>query len=700
MADNTFSTEGVTTDKIGQYVEELITYAKTIRRSFERRWYDNSFFDDGYHYRYLQKTTNKIVDLSDRSNMYNPMRAIPKASRQIRGVANLLVSSDPTPIVFPERVLKSRFEGRNDVYQDALKIAKDAARKRSFWLESEFKHQELTEKLAFMIILAAKYGVSWMQIWPDSVEEQIKTQVYDAFDIYTVGSLTDPEDAPFIGKGVPRLIAQIKADERFDQEQLSKISADNKRASSEIKEAYLNVRYGKESNPDTAATLIQNEVYLKEYLNGVVMQRIRLQEDGDKILKGKKEGDMVMRQVFTAGNIWLRDKYVKLEKYPFVDFRFEPGPIYQVPFIERFIPQNKSVDAVVSRIEKYTHTMAVGAFMKRSGEQTKITNDAGGQVLEYEQTKPEQMALSPLPAYIFNFLGYLNSLIEEQGVSTTTLGKVPAGVKAASAIESLKESEYANLAISQRRLKRTIQTIAERMLELADEYFVTEKEVEYLDKGNPSYFQVIGSSALEGRRKLKVETAEDVIPIRKDMKVEVEIQSGAAYTKEGKKELSKQMIDTMIQFMQLGLIPPESVKIAVEQWLQGFGFGATAEFMEAWESAEKKGDLAKVNIDQMKVAVAEVMQDLFKSGAFPTAEQRISEGKVATAEAIKDTGIAKGQMGVEKKAPSTSISFKDLPPEGKSQMAQQAGIQLNPESMAQYEAMNKPLPNLNNRKEE
>lgn len=38
----------------------------------------------------------------------------------------------------------------------------------------------------------------------------------------------------------------------------------------------------------------------------------------------------------------------------------------------------------------------------------------------------------------------------------------------------------------------------------------------------------------------------------------------------------------------------------------------------------------------------------------------------------------------EKKAPSESISFKDLPPEGQAQMAKQAGIELHPEALAAY----------------
>ena len=66
-------------------------------------------------------------------------------------------------------------------------------------------------------------------------------------------------------------------------------------------------------------------------------------------------------------------------------------------------------------------------------------------------------------------------------------------------------------------------------------------------------------------------------------------------------------------------------------------------------------------------------------------QQRIQEAKVAQLEVLKDTGGAQGQEQTQAKPPSESISFKDLPPEGKVQMAQQAGIQLNPQQVSQYE---------------
>lgn len=53
---------------------------------------------------------------------------------------------------------------------------------------------------------------------------------------------------------------------------------------------------------------------------------------------------------------------------------------------------------------------------------------------------------------------------------------------------------------------------------------------------------------------------------------------------------------------------------------------------------------------------------------------------------------AESNSAEEKDLPSRSISFKDLPPEGKAQLAAQAGIQLNPEGIAAY--------NKNQKKEE
>jgi len=209
MADKfkDIGTNDVQTKDIGQVLEELVRSAESSRRSHERRWYDNNFFDDGHHFRYLSRQTNKIIDQSERATIYSPQRAIPKASRQIRGVANLLLSQNPVPTIYPERVMRQDFPQQmmqdpktgqpvdmgQMKFQQAEKQAKDSARKAGWWLRREFEAQDMIEKLALMAILTAKHSVAWIQVWPDMMG-RIKSQVYDAFDIYTVGELTDAED--------------------------------------------------------------------------------------------------------------------------------------------------------------------------------------------------------------------------------------------------------------------------------------------------------------------------------------------------------------------------------------------------------------------------------------------------------------------------------------------------------------------------
>ena len=650
-----YSTDYLNKRQIGQAVDEMMSMVKNQRFPFERRWYDNNFFDDGYHFRYMSRTENKIVDLSRASTIWAPMRSIPKASRQIRGVANLISSQKFVPIVYPEKISSASYPQvpvmnpetqqeelqPNPEYKEAMKEAKRIAQSSGHWLEEEFKNMNIQEKIAFMIILTAKHGVSYMQIWPDNVEEELRTMVLDAFDVYTIGSVNELEDEPFIIKGKPRLISEIKADERFELEQVLQIHPDNRHASSDIKEAYEKARHGGIGNVDQAATVIEKEAFIKEYLGKDNRDRIRLGKNGGEILERRKDGDPVIRHTFVAGNITLLDEYLNLPGYPIVDLRFEPGPMYQVPLIERFIPANKSLDLVVSRIERFLHTMVTGSWSVKSGEPAEPDNTAGGQIFKYNTTPPTQNLIASIPPFVFNFLNVLESLIEEQGVTTSALGKLPPGIKANAAIETLKESEFANLTISLERVKGTVKRISEKILDYADDYFVKPKTVYYMEKGEPQYFDIIGATAAKKRQELGVdEQPINAIPIKRDYRVDIEVERGLAYTHQGKKEAAKELGDYLVQLSQIGLVDPEVVKIYMQKLLEIYGFGASNEILEAMDQFSGAGQMTQQQIDAMKVAIIEVMKDMQKAGILPTSEQRIEEGKVATAQAIVDTGLA------------------------------------------------------------
>jgi hypothetical protein len=279
----------------------------------------------------------------------------------------------------------------------------------------------------------------------------------------------------------------------------------------------------------------------------------------------------------------------------------------------------------------------------------------------------------------------MSALIDEQGTTTSTLSKVPTGVKANAAIESLKESEYANLVMASRRLKTTIKKIAERFLDIADHNFITQKDVYYLENGNPKYFQVIGHQALKGRKRLNAMEGipHDIIPLSGDTRVDIEIESGLGFTKEGQKGTMLQLFQQLDPYVQQGLIPPEAFKVAIQKFLETYQFGATAEFMEEMDKHMGQNSMTDQQITQMKIAVLEAMKEAGEIGK-PASERRVQESALGAIQAIKDTGIAKGTNtpAPAQKPPSVSIGFDKLPPEGQVQAAAQAGIQISSEMVA------------------
>jgi len=639
-------TERTSSQQIGSEIDGWVRGAADRRKSFERRWYNNNFFDDGFHFRYVHRDSNNIVDLSEVRGSAAPKRSIPKASRQIRGVANLLLSPNYTPVVYPESLSISQFEtdefpDKAQAMRDAQEIATSLARKQGKWLLDEWKKQELKEKLMHMVILASKNSVSYLQIYPDSLKETLESGVFDAFDIYVVGDVTDIYDAAAIIKAYPRAIKEIKADDLFKGAPLELLAPDNRLASSEVKEAYKRSKVGSmggNNNP----TIIQKEAFIKEYLTQEKMAE--LAEKYPQIIAGKKVGDMCMRHVFTAGGVTLLDEYVALSEYPFVDFRFEPGDLYQTPFIERFISQNKSLDVIVHRIEQWSNTMAAGSWSKRKGEDFNITNSAGGAVYEYEVQPPIQNAIAPLPNTLFNLVGLLESLIEEQGASTSALGKLPSGVKSGVAIESLKATEYDNLTIPAAMLQQTVRRISERMLDYAADYFVNPQTVTLLDNGQPTYFDIIGERGAKLYKELDQAIPMDTVVIKKGTRVNIEVESGLGFTMAGRKDAAAQIIDYVIKLAELQLVPLEAVSVVTEQFLRTFQFGSTQEIMEQMDAfiQEKKGQPEseltpedKKQIEMIKVGVLEALEAAGEIGE-QGRQQMVDAAKVAMLEVMQE----------------------------------------------------------------
>ena len=673
-----------TTASIGKAIEDLCTDAITRRSGHERRWYDNNFFDDGYHFRVISRKTGRVIDHAYQNSGYIE-RAIPRASRQIRGVANLLFAAEPYPVIFPQRITIESFKSNGQFdelgYKQALDNAKTVARKQGIWVANEWEELDLPLKLIDMILLAAKNSVSWIQIYSDTEKQELKAEVYDAFDVIVYGDRRETSDLPFITKTCPMDIKEVFKDSRFDPSMVEKLTPDNRYATSDIKDAYMRIRFGAKVGDEKKgnATIIIKESFLKEVLTDNNWKDAAEKSEDNGSMDGKNPGDGIMRHVFSAGGVTLRDEYVDYDKYPLVPFRFEPGSIYQVPFIERFIPQNKSLDIIVSRLEKWINSMIVGVYQKRKGENFQVSNFPGGQVVEYETTPLSQMQNGTVGSTPFSVLELLNRYIDEQGASTSALAQIPTGVKAARAIEGIKATEYANLKTSTLMLKDTIKKITELMLERTDKDYLNPHEISSIKDGEPQYFDVIGQRGMDLSQKINMGLPQGIIPIKKDLKVRIEIEPGLGLTMEGKKDAMESLMETIAKFMQLNpnIVSMDAFVMMFKKYLETFGYGSTEELMEAMETGAKDQGITDENIQKMQIAMLTAMRDAGVAG--PEADKKLVDStKVGVAEALKDTGVidqlTKATTPVPDNPELAPIPYKDAPEDIKRQMEANAGL--------------------------
>lgn len=675
-----------TSQGIGQAVEELVNQAIIQRRAHERRWYDNNFFDDGYHFRTISRKTGRVVDHVNKSEGFVE-RAIPRASRQIRGVTNLLFAAEPYPVVYPARVNKALYpdmigpDGKaieNPQYKEAMDKSKDIARKQGTWLSAEWdQEQDLPIKLIDLLLMAAKQSVSWLQVYSDPQKQKIVTEVFDAFDVIIHGDKRETKDLPFMTKVKSMELKEVMNNQMFDEKMRSQLTPDNKYATSEIKDAYMRARYGSKLATKDQATILVKETFMKEVLTENNWKQVIKLGEANGVMEGKSLGDTVMRHPFSAGGITLLDEYVDYDEYPLVPIRFEPGPLYQVPFIERFIPQNKSVDIIMTRLEKWVNAMVVGVYQKRKGENFQVSNFPGGQMIEFETTPLSQMQNGSVGNTPFNVIAQLNKYIDEQGASTSAMSQLPSGVKSGVAIESVKTSEYANLKIPILMLKKSIAQIAERMLERADKDFLEPQEYSSIEDGEPQYFDVIGKKGYDLSMKVNKELPEDIVVLDKKTKVRVEIEPGLGLTMEGKREAMQKIIDYMIQLSTTNpeFLPPEALKQIIKRFLETFGYGSTQEFMEVLDDQNNEG-VSDATIQKIKVAVIESLSEADAIG--PKADEKnVMISQTGAMQALKDSGVAdKANQPVQEKslAEMLSISFKDLPESTKADIIASLGL--------------------------
>ena len=667
---------------IGKFVEDSNFQAIMRRRAWERRWYNTQWFDDGLHFRVMSKRTGQVIDHVQRNSGFIE-RAIPRASKQIRGIGALLLTPDYYPVVYPENITEEDYRDKftqqidKQAFDKAKREAKENARKQGVFLQTTWEDElNLELKMMDMILLTAKQGISFLQIYTDPITKRIRGDVHDAFDIIMYGDKREIDDLPFITKAEPWDFNEVMSSEMFDDDKKALLSPDNLYATSEIKEAYMRARYGSKLNAQGLNSLIVRETFIKEYLTDDNWDQAKELGEANGAMEGKSKGDLIMRHPFSAGGVTLKDEYIDYDNYPFAELRFESGYLYQVPLMERFIPLNKSQDIVVTRIEKWINTMVTGIFMKRKGENMILSNIPGGQQVEYEGTPPEQMNISTVGSTPFQFMSMLDKYIEEQGISSNNLSNLPANI-GNNAIENVQQQEYTNMKFATSRLRACVTRIGELCMERGDKDYTKPIEISYKEDNDTKFFNVIGSRGKKAHDKISSKLPNDIVTLNRKAKIRVEADKGFGLTQDGRRQGMEALMKQMVDLYKLGFIGSEAMSMIVKRFVEEYGYGSTEELMEAIEDGVTQGQMSQQQIKQMKVAILSVLDETKAVGPAHDA-QLVKSTQVGVMQAFHDTKLF-DKLGQEGK---TNIEvdnmvrlYKDAPPDVRREIEIKLGFQ-------------------------
>jgi hypothetical protein len=674
---------------VGKMVEDMNFQAIMRRRAWERRWYNTNWFDDGLHFRVMSKRTGQIIDHVQRNSGFIE-RAIPRASKQIRGIGALLLTPEYYPVVYPENTTQEKYRDRKtgqvDVqkFQQAQDQAKQQARLRGVFLQTTWEDElNLEIKLMDMILLAAKHGISFLQIYTDPNTKRVRGDVHDAFDIIMYGDKREIDELPFITKAEPWDFNEVMASDIFDEERKKELSPDNLYATSEIKEAYMRAKYGSKLNAQNLNTIIVRETFMKEWLSDDNWEQAKKLSEETGAMEHKSKGDIIMRHPFSAGGVTLKDEYIDYDTYPFAELRFESGFLYQVPLMERFIPLNKTQDIVVTRIEKWINTMVAGIYRVRKGENMIISNVPGGQKVEYEGTPPDQMNITGVGSTPFEFMQMTDKYIEEQGISSNNPAELPNNI-ANNTIENIQQQEYTNMKFATARLRNCVVRIGELIMERADKDYIHPVEISYQEDNKTSFFNVIGSRGKKAYDLVKKGLPNDLVTLNRKAKIRVESDKGFGLTQDGRRKAMQDLMKNMLELYQLGFLGSEAMAMLVKRMVEEYGYGSTEQFMEAIENGITQGQLSQQQIQQVKIALLSVLKDAKMTG--PELEKQLvshneanlQTTKLGVLQTLKDAGLIKKTEGEGK--PEAAMDalvnlYKVAPPDVKRQIETQMGLQ-------------------------
>lgn len=430
--------------------------------------------------------------------------------------------------------------------------------------------------------------------------------------------------------------------------------------------------------------------------------------------------------------------------HPYVIFKFMPIPsrVQGEGLIKDMIPIQKEIN--IHRTMMATHGKRMGNSvwivpMGSGVEEEELTNEEGA-IIHYNATtgaEPKRVPPPDLPNFYDRNIEFLMQDMDDlSGAREISQGRLPKGLDTASGLQMMIEQENEKLTIAAHNYERGMKKLLQRVLQLMQKHYTEERQARILGEDNEIELISFTGADLSGGEDINIVEGSS-LPESKAAQEERIMNlwaAGAIRDKSGNPDHV-----TLLKLLNMGdsseifeeeqldenkakmenkffckLMEDQELYQAIMQHVQAQQMAEqlTQEMQQQYGQQLSPEELQQIVGEHIKVPPLppgyptvrdfhDHMVHLYQHNLFrksheydelPPEIQQLLDDHVKQHQDI----VSQSQQPAMK-PPSESINFKDLPIDGKVQMAQHAGIQLNPDSLQameqQQQAMNqKPMP--------
>jgi len=542
-------------EKISYCKDNLITPAKEERQTHDRKWYLSNQFLAGNHYIYFNATSNALESPPRRRNAVRLV--INKIKSTIRSVLNYSTRFQPKFECIP-----------GDLDKDTIKNARRSGKVLDFLFVKLYLRSKVRKLVRNALVTSVGF---WELGWDDAAEGglgQVTVVNHDPFDIFlpATAEFEGPKiNSSFIAKVVTRNVADIKADERYDEEVRKEVKPDVEIAFSTMKARILR-KHGQKSDR-------------KEGQDTALVYEIMLWDP-----EGNEKGGNINLVTFANEDKLLRDEELENTEFPMYVMQADTSSsrLYDTSWVEDMIPINKGLDRQESQIMEYNNQMLRARIITEKGHGANLAaTGRSGMDVEVIEVNPgrkfEQFRVYPLPQTIDAQIQRSNRYLEViGGANEASIGVMPAGARSGKTLEALQAADANNLAGIREGLEDFLSVVGSRILDIVAEKYQTSRIVKLSEEEEGEQFmKVVGGEATQ--------RPEGAAIVNKDNEIIVKIGSWLGYTREAQRE-------TLMELGSTGFLPKEAV-------LKEFEFANIEELSskardERLEEAEMQADIA------------------------------------------------------------------------------------------------------------